>query len=144
MTKKQPSETTTIIAAAKRLRIGRNQAYEAARNGQIPVIRIGRRLLVPTAALACCAANLSLRHREKKAARFARAAGKDFWAFNDTPHLVLFVPRHNRAVSDPRRLQNAFLPEALARLVAALQRLMPCSRAWPGMWRIQWPRRPVF
>jgi excisionase family DNA binding protein len=51
MTKKQPSETTTIIAAAKRLRIGRNQAYEAARNGQIPVIRIGRRLLVPTAAL---------------------------------------------------------------------------------------------
>ena len=36
--------------------------------------------------IACCAANLSLRHREKKAARFARAAGKDFWAFNDTPH----------------------------------------------------------
>ncbi|MFZ0152268.1 MAG: hypothetical protein WBG18_25360 [Xanthobacteraceae bacterium] len=44
MTKKQPSETTTIIAAAKRLRIGRNQAYEAARNGQIPVIRIGTTL----------------------------------------------------------------------------------------------------
>ncbi len=51
MTKKQPGETTTIVAAAKRLKIGRNQAYEAARNGQIPVIRIGRRLLVPTAAL---------------------------------------------------------------------------------------------
>jgi excisionase family DNA binding protein len=51
MTKKPAGETTTIIAAAKRLQIGRNQAYEAARNGQIPVIRIGRRLLVPTAAL---------------------------------------------------------------------------------------------
>ena len=129
MTKKQPSETTTIIAAAKRLRIGRNQAYEAARNARFrssesdDACWCQRQRLI-----ACCAANLSLRHREKKAARFARAAGKDFWAFNDTPHLVLFVPRHNRAVSDPSRLQNAFLPEALARLVAALQRLMPCSR----------------
>jgi excisionase family DNA binding protein len=46
-----PPETTTIPAAAKRLRIGRNQAYEAAARGEIPVIRIGRRWLVPTAAL---------------------------------------------------------------------------------------------
>jgi excisionase family DNA binding protein len=45
------AETTTIEAAAKRLRIGRNQAYEAAQRGEIPVIRIGRRYLVPTAAL---------------------------------------------------------------------------------------------
>jgi len=51
MAKKQPGETTTIEDAAKRLRIGRNQAYEAARHGQLPVIRIGRRLLVPTVAL---------------------------------------------------------------------------------------------
>ena len=45
------SETTTVPAAAKRLRIGRNQAYKAVANGELPVIRIGRRLLVPTAAL---------------------------------------------------------------------------------------------
>lgn len=51
-TKVQPKpETTTITAAAKRLKIGRNQAYEAAARGELPVIRIGRRLLVPTAAL---------------------------------------------------------------------------------------------
>jgi excisionase family DNA binding protein len=44
-------ETTTIEDAAKRLRIGRNQAYEAAARGEIPAIRIGRRWLVPTVAL---------------------------------------------------------------------------------------------
>jgi excisionase family DNA binding protein len=44
-------EITSIEDAAKRLGIGRNQAYEAARHGQLPVIRIGRRYLVPTAAL---------------------------------------------------------------------------------------------
>ena len=43
--------TTTIPKAAQRLGIGRNQAYEAARRGEIPVIRIGKRLLVPLAAL---------------------------------------------------------------------------------------------
>ena len=31
--------------------IGRNQAYEAARRGEIPTIRIGKRILVPVAAL---------------------------------------------------------------------------------------------
>lgn len=52
LTAAQPQpETTTIAQAAKRLRIGRNQAYEAAAKGQLPVIKIGRRLLVPTAAL---------------------------------------------------------------------------------------------
>jgi excisionase family DNA binding protein len=54
--KRQPAAatvtaTTTIVEAAKRLRIGRNQAYEAAHRGEIPTIRIGRRWLVPTAAL---------------------------------------------------------------------------------------------
>jgi excisionase family DNA binding protein len=51
--KKQPQETTSIEDAAKRLNIGRNQAYQAARDDKlpIPVIRIGRRLLIPTAAL---------------------------------------------------------------------------------------------
>jgi excisionase family DNA binding protein len=43
--------TLTIEEAAELLGIGRNTTYEAARKGEIPVIRIGRRLLVPKAAL---------------------------------------------------------------------------------------------
>lgn len=44
-------ETTTVPAAAKRLRIGRNQAYKAVANGELPAIKIGRRLLISTAVL---------------------------------------------------------------------------------------------
>jgi excisionase family DNA binding protein len=44
-------ETATVPEAAKRLGIGRNQAYEAAARGDIPTIRIGKRILVPLAAL---------------------------------------------------------------------------------------------
>ncbi len=40
-------KTLTIAEAAKALGIGRNQAYEAARSGDIPSINIGRRVLVP-------------------------------------------------------------------------------------------------
>lgn len=42
--------TYTIEESARRLGIGRNQAYEAAHRGEIPTIRIGKRLLVPRAA----------------------------------------------------------------------------------------------
>ncbi len=41
----------TIPEAAKKLGIGRNTAYEAARTGEIPTIKIDRRLLVPREAL---------------------------------------------------------------------------------------------
>lgn len=37
--------TTAVTEAAKRLGIGRNQAYEAAARGDIPTIRIGKRIL---------------------------------------------------------------------------------------------------
>ena len=36
--------------AGKALGIGKNQAYEGARRGQIPSIRIGKRIVVPKAA----------------------------------------------------------------------------------------------
>ena len=39
--------TMTVEEAARALGINRNSAYEAARNGELPAIRIGRRLLVP-------------------------------------------------------------------------------------------------
>lgn len=39
--------TLSIEETAAVLGIGRNLAYELARTGQIPVIRLGRRMLVP-------------------------------------------------------------------------------------------------
>lgn len=44
-------QTYTITEAARVLGIGRATAYEAARVGKLPSIRIGRRLVVPKAAL---------------------------------------------------------------------------------------------
>ncbi len=43
--------TYTVTEAAALLGIGRTAAYEAARTGAIPTIRIGKRILVPVAAL---------------------------------------------------------------------------------------------
>ena len=43
--------TITVTEAACRLGIGRNSAYEAVRRGEIPTIRIGKRILVPISAL---------------------------------------------------------------------------------------------
>ena len=43
---KSESRTQTIDEAARELGIGRNQAYAAARRGDIPTIRIGKRILV--------------------------------------------------------------------------------------------------
>ncbi len=42
----------TVEEAAKILRIGRTAAYEAARRGDLPVIRVGRSLRVPRHRLA--------------------------------------------------------------------------------------------
>ena len=42
--------TLTVEEAARALGINRNSAYDAVRNGELPAIRIGRRLLVPKAA----------------------------------------------------------------------------------------------
>ena len=39
-------KTLSIDDTAKELGIGRNQTYEAARRGEIPAIRIGKRWLV--------------------------------------------------------------------------------------------------
>jgi len=43
--------THTLTEAARRLGISRALAYEAAHRGELPVCRIGRRMLVPRAAL---------------------------------------------------------------------------------------------
>ncbi|TCA38487.1 DNA-binding protein [Rhizobium leguminosarum bv. viciae] len=44
-------ETSSVDEAAERLGIGRNQTYEAVRRGEIPHLRIGKRVLILTAAL---------------------------------------------------------------------------------------------
>ena len=46
-----PRLTLTVPEAGRVLGVGRNAAYEAARAGEIPTIRIGKRILVPVAAL---------------------------------------------------------------------------------------------
>jgi hypothetical protein len=43
--------TTSVEKAGRRLGIGRSLAYDAARRGEIPTLRIGRRLVVPVARL---------------------------------------------------------------------------------------------
>ena len=51
MDERKTRQTLTIPEAAKALGIGRNQGYEAARRGELPTIKMGKRLLVPLAAL---------------------------------------------------------------------------------------------
>ena len=51
MEKSFKKKTLTIPEAAEILGIGRSSAYEAARRGEIPTIRIGKLLLVPAAQL---------------------------------------------------------------------------------------------
>ncbi len=43
--------TLTVDETAKCLGVSRNSAYEAIAKGEIPVVKIGKRLLVPKAAL---------------------------------------------------------------------------------------------
>ena len=43
--------TFTVVEAATLLGIGRNSAYEAIKAGSLPSVQIGRRILIPRAAL---------------------------------------------------------------------------------------------
>jgi excisionase family DNA binding protein len=51
MSKSDGRVTLSVPEAGEKLGISRGSAYEAARRGEIPTIRIGSRLLVPVAAL---------------------------------------------------------------------------------------------
>jgi excisionase family DNA binding protein len=50
-TNKQERRVVTVGEAASILQISRGAAYQAAKTKQLPTLRIGRRLLVPIAAL---------------------------------------------------------------------------------------------
>jgi hypothetical protein len=41
--------TTTIAITGRALKLSRNATYEAARRGEIPTLRFGKRIVVPTA-----------------------------------------------------------------------------------------------
>jgi len=43
--------TVGVPTAGRLLGVGRNQAYAAAHNGELPTIQLGRRLVVPVAKL---------------------------------------------------------------------------------------------
>ena len=49
--KNNERKTFTVEEAAKVLGIGRQKAYELAREGKLPVLRLGKRILVPRIAL---------------------------------------------------------------------------------------------
>lgn len=42
----KPRATITVMEAARRLGISRNTAYDAARAGQLPHLKIGKRILI--------------------------------------------------------------------------------------------------
>ena len=46
-TQTAPTKVLTVEEAAQFLRISRQSAYQAVRAGEIPTVKIGRRLLVP-------------------------------------------------------------------------------------------------
>ncbi len=49
--RKQRTATLSVPEAGEMLGLSRNGAYDAARRGELPVIKIGRKLLVPRIAL---------------------------------------------------------------------------------------------
>ena len=78
-------KTITIPAAGQALGISRNAAYEAARRGEIPTIRIGRLLLVPKVAFERM---LRERRRSRPLARSGRWQRRGKSARRASPHNV--------------------------------------------------------
>ena len=51
MDNQEHTAVMTVEEAAEYLRIGRGHAYEMVREGRIPSLRMGRRILIPVSAL---------------------------------------------------------------------------------------------
>lgn len=49
--RKEPSLAYTVEEAGKKIGLGRGAAYGAVRRGEIPSVRVGKRLFVPVEAL---------------------------------------------------------------------------------------------
>jgi excisionase family DNA binding protein len=61
-------KTITVTEAGAQLGLGRNSAYEAAKRGEIPTVKIGRRLLVPRDAVDRLLAQAMIGSAEERAA----------------------------------------------------------------------------
>ncbi len=71
----------SIDETARVLGLGRSATYDAARRGELPTIRLGRRLLVPTAALRHLAGmDAASRQREEDAADLGGQRGALSWS----------------------------------------------------------------
>jgi excisionase family DNA binding protein len=77
--------TMSITDAARKLGVGRNTAYEAARAGEIPTIRIGKKILVPLAAFENY---LAQTHKLKEAAVDNQAIADKQIALLQKPKLI--------------------------------------------------------
>ena len=56
--------TISVPEAGRRLGLGKNLSYEAAQRGELPVLRFGRKLRVPVAALERLLSDVALKARE--------------------------------------------------------------------------------
>ncbi len=103
MTRPATSErqTYTVDQAAALLCISRNSAYKAVRRGEIPTIKIGRRLLVPRAAL-----ERMLAGEASVASQGVITAGRAQHAPRVRPPSILDDARHRILVAEVRRLRD--------------------------------------
>ena len=89
--------TMTIDEAAAFLRIARSSAYAAAKCGELPTISIGRRLLVPTAAL-----RRMLQLDDEGARRWFPSGLREFRAIHSRQRMMIFAVTRNRHIVVPQ------------------------------------------
>jgi excisionase family DNA binding protein len=77
--------TVTVEEAAQLLGIGRQSAYQAARTGELPTIKLGRRLLVPRAQLD---AMLGVDHNDERPAVATPGARETTSGAADAGHVI--------------------------------------------------------
>lgn len=56
----------SVSEVAKILNLSRNSAYEGVKRGEIPCIRVGKRLLIPRAALEKMLTQVDTKYQEKE------------------------------------------------------------------------------
>lgn len=77
--------TVTIEEAAHYLGIGRSAAYDAARRGELPTLRLGRRLLVPVPKLLALVGAEQEGRRAVETGAFAQVSGPPSDTASDGP-----------------------------------------------------------
>jgi excisionase family DNA binding protein len=113
--------TMTVEQAGEFLDLGRSSAYEAARRGELPVLRFGRTLRVATAELRrLLGIDLPIEGDSPRRDRAVHAP--DVGRVNDAPSVE--VP-----LSAQRLLVELFEPETLRHLASLLESERPANKA---------------